>query len=89
MINFFFKVLSKDTPLLVCEVWNVVVTDLTHLPLDKMAAVLADNIFKCIFFIENDRIPTQISLKFVPKSPINDKLALFQVIAWRWIGDKP
>ena len=22
---------------------------LTHLPLDKMAAILADNIFKCIF----------------------------------------
>ena len=27
---------------------------LTHLPLDKMAAVLADNIFKCIFLNEGD-----------------------------------
>ena len=27
---------------------------LTHLPLDKMAAVLADDIFKCIFLNENN-----------------------------------
>ena len=32
---------------------------LTHLPLDKMAAILAD-IFKCILLNENDRIPIQI-----------------------------
>ena len=36
---------------------------LTHLPLDKMAAILADNIFKCIFLNENGRILIQISLK--------------------------
>ena len=30
---------------------------LTHLPLDKMAAILADDILDCIFFCENDRIP--------------------------------
>ena len=29
----------------------------THLPLDKMATVLSDNIFKSIFLNENDRIP--------------------------------
>ena len=28
-------------------------TLLIHLPLDKMDAILADNIFKCIFFNEN------------------------------------
>ena len=33
---------------------------LTHLPLDKMDAILADNIFKCIFLNENDKIPIQI-----------------------------
>ena len=37
---------------------------LTHLPLDKVADILADDIFKCIFLNENDRIPIQISLKF-------------------------
>ena len=29
---------------------------LTYLPLDKMAAILADDKFKCIFSNENDRI---------------------------------
>ena len=35
-----------------------------------MAAILADDIFKCIFLNENDIILIQISLKFVPRSPI-------------------
>ena len=54
-----------------------------------MAAILADDIFKCVFINENDRIPIQISLKFVPSSPINQELALVQVMAWRRSGDKP
>ena len=41
-----------------------------------MAAILADDIFKCIFLNKNDRIPIQISLKFVPKSSIGNKPAL-------------
>ena len=45
-----------------------------------MAAVLADELFKCIFLNENDRIPIQISLKFVPRSPIYNKPALVQVM---------
>ena len=62
---------------------------LTHLPLDKMAAILAENIFKCIFLNENVRISIQISLKFVPKSSIDNQPALVQVMAWRRTGDKP
>ena len=62
---------------------------LPHLPLDKMAAFLADDIFKCIFLNENDRIPNQISLKFIPSNPIDNKPVLVQVMAWRQIGDKP
>ena len=62
---------------------------LTHLPLDKMATILSDDIFKCIFLNENDRIPIKISLKFVPRSPIDNKPVLVQVMAWRRIGDKP
>ena len=54
-----------------------------------MAATLADNNFKCIFLIENDRIPIQFSLKFVPRSPIDNKPALVQVMAWCRTGDKP
>ena len=44
--------------------------------MDKMAAILADDIFKCIFLNENDGIPIEISTKFVPMSPIDDKAAL-------------
>ena len=53
-----------------------------------MAANPDDN-FKCIFLNENDRIPIRISLKSVPRSPIDNKLALVQIIAWRRVGDKP
>ena len=52
-----------------------------------MAAILPDDIFKCIFLNENDRIPIQISLKFVPRSPIDNKLAFVQVMAWHRTGD--
>ena len=54
-----------------------------------MAASLADDNFKCIFLNENDRIPIWISLKFVPRSPIDNKPALVQVMAWHWTGAKP
>ena len=54
-----------------------------------MATILADSNFKCTFLNENDRIPFQISLKIVPRSPIDNKPALVQIIAWRQLGDKP
>ena len=40
-----------------------------------MAAILADDIFNCIFLNENDRIPIHISLKYIPRSPIDNKPA--------------
>ena len=49
---------------------------LTNLPLNKMAAILADDIFKCIFVNENFSILIKISLKFVPKGPIDNNPAL-------------
>ena len=54
-----------------------------------MAAVVADDIFKCIFLNENDTIHIQISLKFIPRGPIDNKPALVRVMAWRRIGDQP
>ena len=54
-----------------------------------MAAILADDSFKCIFLNEDDEIPIQISLKLVPIIPINNKPVLVQVMAWRRSGDKP
>ena len=52
-----------------------------------MADIFAD-IFKCIFLNGNDRIQIQISLKLVLRSPIDNKPALGQVMAWRRTGDK-
>ena len=47
----------------------------------------AADTFKCIFVNEN--LFFQISLKFVPKGPINNKPALVQLMAWRQTGDMP
>ena len=62
---------------------------LTHLPLDKKAAILADDMFNCIFLNINDEITIPISLKYVRRSPINNTWALVKKIAWRRTGDKP
>ena len=48
-----------------------------------------DNIFKWIFLNENAWIWINISLKFVPRGPINNIPTLVQVMAWRRPGDKP
>ena len=61
---------------------------LTHLPMNRMAAILEDDKFICIC-PKNDIILIRIQLKFVPKSPVDNKPALDQVMAWRWTGDKP
>ena len=47
------------------------------------------DIFKCIFLNENVWIPIAISLKFIPKGPINNIAALVQIMARRRSGDKP
>ena len=49
----------------------------------------ADDIFKCIFLNENVWIPSRISLKFVPKGPIDNIPAMVRIMAWRRPGDKP
>ena len=59
----------------------------THVTLDKMADILTDGNFGC-FLNENERIPIQISLKRVPRSPIDNKAASVQAMVWRRTGDK-
>ena len=54
-----------------------------------MAAIFADDIFKLIFMNEYDRILNQISLRFIPRSPIDNKPSLVWVMAWHRTGDKP
>ena len=49
----------------------------------------ADDIFKCIFLSQNSCISIKISLKFVPKGPIDNIPALFQIMAYHWPGAKP
>ena len=49
----------------------------------------ADNIFKFIFLNENIWIFIDISLKFIPKGPIDKRPALIQIKDWCWTGDKP
>ena len=57
--------------------------------MDKMAANLTDDIFKCISINEKFCISIQISIKFVPRGPIDNTPALVQVMNWRRTGDKP
>ena len=47
------------------------------------------DIFKCISLNENVWIPIKISMKFVPKCPINHIPALVQIMAWHRLVDKP
>ena len=54
---------------------------LTHLLLDKMATILTDDNVKCIYLNENDRILIRISLKFVPRKPVDNKPALVKIMA--------
>ena len=49
---------------------------LNHLSLDKMAATFTDDIFIRIFVKEKFCILIEISLKFVPKGPINNNPTL-------------
>ena len=48
-----------------------------------------DDNFKCIFLNENVQIWIKISLKCVPKGPINYIPALVLIMAWHRPGDKP
>ena len=54
-----------------------------------MAAILSDDNFKCIFLNENVRILIKISQKCVFSSPIDNTLALVQVMACRRKVDSP
>ena len=53
-----------------------------------MAAIFPDDIFKCIFLNENASITIKMSLRFVPKGPINNIPTLVQMMVRRRPGDK-
>ena len=54
---------------------------LTHWGRDKMATISQTTL--------SNEILIKISLKFVPKVPINNIPSLVQIMAWRRPGDKP
>ena len=96
----YFSICSGDTAMPIYRLLGVtphVVTDREHeiiiwiitLRPRQNGRHFADDIFKCIFVNENVWIPIKISLKFVPKGPINNIPALVQIMAWRRAGDKP
>ena len=49
----------------------------------------ADDIFRCILVNEKLCILNKISLKLIPKGPIDNDPALVQIMVWRQVGDKP
>ena len=80
-IRSFFSVIQS--------LWSVLQSNLTHLSLDKMATILADYIFRCIFVNEKFCILTKNSLQFVHNVSIDKNPALVKIMAWCWLGDKP
>ena len=70
-------------------VLSVPMTLLTHWGQDKIAHQFSDDIFKCIFLKKDILISIKISLKSVPKVPINKIPSLVQIMAWCPLGNKP
>ena len=62
---------------------------LTQSPPGQNGHCLADDKFRYIFMNEKFCILIEISLKFVPNGPINNKPPLVSIMAWHRIGDKP
>ena len=48
----------------------------------------ADQMFKYVFLNEKVWILFEISLKFIPKGPIDKRSVLVQVMGWHLIGGK-
>ena len=76
-------VITSSTMVLTYLLWNIPLfstirfnKQLTHLPLDKMATIWADDIFNRIFLNEKVWILIKISLKFVRKGVIDNIQAL-------------
>ena len=58
-------------------------------PPEQKGRHFTDNIFRCIPVNEKFFILIKISLKFVPKGPIDNNPALVWIMAWRLLGAKP
>ena len=70
------------TPSLACLLFN-------SSPPGQNGRHFPGDILSCIFINEKFCILIKISLKFVPKAPIDNIPALIQIMAWCRSGDKP
>ena len=70
-----------------CAIFNVVAEFNISRPRQN-GCHFRDYIFKSNFLNENIWILLKVSLKFVPKGPINNNPAFVQIMAWRRPGDK-
>ena len=88
-----FRLLSCwDLVLCLCRKWKVYSSScgiINTLRPRQDGRHFPDDSFKRIFLNKNVWISINISLKFVPKGPINNIPTLVQVMAWRRPGDKP
>ena len=80
---------GSGNALLAVQCWAITCTNINTLRPRQNGLHFPDDIFKWIFLNENVWILINISLKFVPRGPINNIPTLVQVMAWRRPGDKP
>ena len=69
--------------------WNTLHVWLNTLSSRRNRRHYVKDISKCIFLNENGLISIRISLKFIPRGPINNIPVLVLIMAWRRPGDKP
>ena len=87
--HLFLKVISYCTHLSVMMSRHGYVSRFNTLMPRQYGRHFADDSFICIFLNENVSVSIKISLKFVPKGPVNNIPALVPIMAWRHPGDKP
>ena len=83
---------SKEAEMNFLMLWDAVNSSppaVNSSPPGQNGRYFTDHVFRCIFLNEKFCILIKISLKFVPKGPINNSPALVEIIAWYRIGDKP
>ena len=83
-----FESITASSPV-IWEIYEAVLKGVNTLRPRQNGRHFPDDIFKCCFLNENIWISIKFLLKFVPKGPINNILALVQIMAWCWPGDKP
>ena len=62
---------------------------ITHWGWDKMAAIFQTTVSNGFSWMKMYEFRIEVSLKFVPKGPINNIQSLVQIMAWCRPGDKP